>query len=318
MEISISHTQLLIRGLLGTGINMLMAFAAYRRKSVSLKGAITGFVIGLTIFFGGGLLFWLHLGAFFISSTVLGHFKRESKELSTAQHEKHGTRDGVQVIANAGPGAVAALFYLFFPHPALLAAFAASFAAANADTWAGEIGMLSSGTPVSIIGRRRLPTGASGGVTWLGFYASVAGAAFIACFSCAWILVSAVFFYSSGASVSGSLVAGSLVPGPPMCTGGFILSGNLYTSILVTLLFGLLITFCGVLGSVIDSILGATIQAGYQCAVSGDHTERPYSGEHHNLLIKGFSWMTNDAVNFVSVSTATAAALIITSLLIFR
>jgi uncharacterized protein (TIGR00297 family) len=302
MEIPISTTQLVIRALLGVGTNTLMAVIAYKRESVSVSGAITGFVIGFLIYIGGGLLFWLHLGAFFISSTVLGHFKRKEKELSTAQHEKHSTRDGVQVISNAGPGAVTAILYLFFPHPAVLTAFAASFAAANADTWAGEIGMLSSGPPVSIISRQRLPAGASGGVTRLGFYASAAGAAFITCFSCASILFDIVFSTTFGADI---------------ITASFIFSDNLSTSVAVTLLFGFIITFCGSIGSVIDSILGATIQAEYQCTVSGVRTERPYTDNLPNVLIKGFSRITNDTVNLISVSAATTTAFIMTILIMY-
>ena len=49
-----------------------------------------------------------------------------------------------------------------------------------ADTWATEVGTLAGGEPVSIISRKRVPTGTSGGVTVAGTVAAVAGALFIA------------------------------------------------------------------------------------------------------------------------------------------
>ncbi len=289
MVISISISQLLLRTLLGASINLLMALAAYARRSVSPSGAFTGFMVGFVIFIGGGVLFWLHLGVFFISSTLLGHFKGDKKAQSTAQHEKHDQRDGIQVLSNAGPGAAAAILYLFYPHPALAAAFAASFAAANADTWAGEIGMLSKEPPVSIIHRYRLPTGTSGGVTRLGFYASAAGAAFIALLSSAWFFLSGALHATSAAT--------AFVTAPALLLGALTL--------------GLLVTVSGVLGALIDSILGATVQAGYRCAVTGVTTERPATDNRPNLLIKGSPYITNDTVNFLSVSAASIAAFVL-------
>jgi uncharacterized membrane protein len=62
-----------------------------------------------------------------------------------------------------------------------------------------------------------------------------------------------------------------------------------------------LIVAGGFLGSVIDSLLGATLQAQYRCAVTGRTTERPESQGVRNLLIRGLSWMTNDMVNFLAI-----------------
>ena len=97
--------------------------------------------------------------AFFVLSTVLSH-------RGTARNER-------QVIANGGIAALAALAgnWLWF---------AGAIAAANADTWATEIGSHSRTPPRLITSGARVSAGTDGGMTLLGTAGGVAGAAFIA------------------------------------------------------------------------------------------------------------------------------------------
>lgn len=92
---------------------------------------------------------------------------------------KHGARDQWQVLANGGVAALCALLSLRFGAP-LLAAFGGAFAAASADTWSTEIGTLAKAVPRSILNGKPIATGLSGGITWQGSLASVAGAAVVA------------------------------------------------------------------------------------------------------------------------------------------
>jgi uncharacterized protein (TIGR00297 family) len=55
-----------------------------------------------------------------------------------------------------------------------------ALAAASADTWSTEAGTLFGGTPRSIWTARVVPVGMSGGVTFVGFLAGLAGATWIA------------------------------------------------------------------------------------------------------------------------------------------
>ena len=74
-------------------------------------------------------------------------------------------------------------------------------------------------------------------------------------------------------------------------SGSFWISGSL-------LVYFLIIIFSGFLGSVIDSLLGATVQLQYICTVCGKITERKNHCGKETLYSKGFYFLNNDLVNF--------------------
>lgn len=106
--------------------------------------------------------------AFFISSSLL--------TAAAGGGEKSrggGPRNARQVVANGGVAALAALAGNW-------AWFAGAIAAANADTWATEIGSHSRTPPRLITTGRPVPAGTDGGMTVLGTAAGIAGAGFVA------------------------------------------------------------------------------------------------------------------------------------------
>ncbi|MBF8295589.1 MAG: hypothetical protein HW389_2134 [Bacteroidetes bacterium] len=66
-----------------------------------------------------------------------------------------------------------------------------------------------------------------------------------------------------------------------------------YTELRTTLI----VVVGGVAGSLIDSLLGATVQAQYTCEVCGTITERKMHCEHTTALYRGVRWIGNDVVN---------------------
>jgi uncharacterized protein (TIGR00297 family) len=127
------------------------------------------------------------LFAFFITSVGFSYVGRKRKQL-LIDIPKGGPRDAWQVAANGGIAtlcaALAALLTRGNPPShvayALLWAFAGAYAAATADTWSTEIGSAFGDKPRSIVGFAPVATGISGGVTLLGTFAMLAGAAWIA------------------------------------------------------------------------------------------------------------------------------------------
>jgi uncharacterized membrane protein len=149
-------------------------------------------------------------------------------------------------------------------------AYAASFAAANADTWSSEVGVLSRGRPRSILTWRLVQPGVSGGISALGLLSGAAGSAVVA-------LV----------GVGALRLFGDPVP---------------------LLAAAMAITVGGFSGTVVDSLLGATVQAQYVEPRSGTYTERPQGPDGSNSLSRGLRFVTNDVVNFAACFAGTAIA----------
>jgi uncharacterized membrane protein len=57
----------------------------------------------------------------------------------------------------------------------------------------------------------------------------------------------------------------------------------------------------GILGALLDSLLGATVQARRWCAMCGRETERmTHDCGTATRLLRGWAWLDNDLVNFLS------------------
>jgi len=276
----VSFPLLLAIGALLNGVASLLAF---RRGSVNRGGALAGLVVGTLIFACGGPLFWLVLMLFFVSSTALGYVRARDKVWLQAVHQKGGRRDMLQVIANGGVGAACAVLYLVMNNAEWAVAFAVSFAASNADTWGSEIGVLSRHQPISLLTLRSVPRGVSGGVSLLGSGMALGGSFFIA-------TAFAV------ANLAGRFLPPALVP------------------------LTLFVTAAGFAGSLVDSILGATLQAQYAAPAPSLSdvrdtlaiTERATATDGTpNRLVRGLPFITNDVVNLASCAIVTGAAAIL-------
>jgi uncharacterized protein (TIGR00297 family) len=173
--------------LVAAALGPVVAGAVWRAGLLTNGGAIAAAVIGSASALAG--LDWMALLlTFFITSVGLGRIGRaEKQQRSASVIAKAGPRDAMQVLANGavfGVGAVLAASGRVTP--ALAAVALGGLAAATADTWGTEIGMLSRQAPRSILTWAPLETGMSGGVSLQGLAATVGGATAIACL--AWLL----------------------------------------------------------------------------------------------------------------------------------
>jgi uncharacterized protein (TIGR00297 family) len=246
--------------IIGLLLAILIAYLAYRARSLDRSGAYAAFIVGTVIFGLGGWQWAVLLLTFFITSSGLSRAFKERKREANEKYAKGGQRDAGQVFGNGGIATLFAALHVAFPEatwPWL--GFAASLAAVNADTWATELGVLNPTAPRLITELRKIvEKGTSGGVSLVGTLASLAGAGII------------------------GLEAALLNPSETNWS------------------FFVLVTIAGLLGSLFDSLLGATVQAIYYCPTCQKETERnpTHSCGTQTSQIRGWKWLDNDWVNF--------------------
>ncbi|MCS6887792.1 DUF92 domain-containing protein [Chloroflexus sp.] len=261
---------------LGFILSIVIGGVAFARRSLSESGWLGAVLVGTLTFGFGGWPWGLTLIVFFVTSSILSHYKESIKERRAAEKfSKGGRRDFFQTIANGGLGALCAVAYALSDQPWwLLAAFVGLMATVNADTWATELGVLSPHPPRLITTRQPVPPGTSGGVTLLGTSAAAAGG----------LLIGVAMFVFSALSA----------PETPL-PWWMLLAG----------LLG------GLGGALFDSLLGATVQAIYVYP-DGRETERRVARDGTpNRFLRGWRWMDNDLVNLISSVGGAIIAIVI-------
>jgi uncharacterized protein (TIGR00297 family) len=265
--------------------NGALAAVAYWRAAVTLDGAVAGLIVGAGILLFGGWTAWLCLGSFFVTSSLASRVGSSRKTQVRLIQEKGDRRDALQVLANGGVGFLAALGLAaslllarrtggaFGGTDIWMIAIAAAFAEANADTWSSELGVLSRRRPVSLVSRRPVMPGMSGGVTAAGFAAAAGGA----------LLIAAVF------------AAGLLAFTPERSYALLAFEAGV-------------VALAGWAGSIVDSLLGATLQPLFLVPGTGDLTERKEGAAGRNARVGGLSFMSNDMINFLSTLISAAVA----------
>lgn len=267
---------LFLRLAFGLLLSALIGILARRRGSLARSGVWGAVITGTLIFGFGGWGAGLLLIAFFTSSSLLSHFKQRDaqKQRAAETFDKGGRRDVWQALANGGAatllavlGGLAALNGNAGLATLLFAGMAGALAAANADTWATELGVLSPSPPRRITNlRETVAPGTSGGITLVGTLAALAGAGFIA-------TLHGVF----------NAIGWNAIAMPASIT------------LLIAVALG------GVAGALFDSLLGATVQAMYYSERRKKETEKPIEKDGTpNRLVRGWRRLTNDWVNFIS------------------
>jgi uncharacterized protein (TIGR00297 family) len=231
-------------------------------RALSQTGFLAAGLVGGIITAAGGWQWGLILLTFFAASSLLSKIADRLKPDHDANIERGSERDLFQVFANGGVAALCALITLIDDNPRWFAAFAASLAVANADTWATELGSLSKRAPRMITNGRSVPSGTSGAISALGTLGGILGALLIA------------------------IVAALLAPDDIDRTTRLILA----------------VAAAGVAGTVIDSFLGATIQLQLYCPKCEEITEtQMHHCGTPTVYLRGAESLTNDAVNILAI-----------------
>lgn len=165
----------------GILLGVLVALAALRMHALSRSGAWAAAICGGVIFSLGGWSWATILLVFFVSSSALSRLFAGRKVQVNEKFAKGSQRDWGQVLANGGLGTVLVIGFALRPdYLWLWIAYAGSMAAVNADTWATELGILSTRPPRLVTTGKNVGAGESGGVSVLGSLAALGGAGVIA------------------------------------------------------------------------------------------------------------------------------------------
>lgn len=233
-----------------------IALIARNRRALTANGAVAAVVLG-TITGAAGWEWAILLVAFFISATSFSRMDASRKAAITAGFaEKGGERDVLQVLANGGVFGALAILGLMSGNASWIVPAAGAIAASTSDTWATEIGTLTSGSARSILDFRKVHPGTSGGVTMRGTLAAAAGAIFISGLALLLGLPDEAIYASMAGGIGGSLM---------------------------------------------DSLLGATLQSKRWCGQCGSETERlTHTCGAMTTHKGGLRWLDNDGVNAIS------------------
>lgn len=251
----------------------LAAAAAYGLRALTVSGAIAAAAVGGTIVGAAGWWPGFVLVAFFTTSSALSMYAAARTAVDEQARGKR--RDATQVLANGGVPAICAVASAVADSGGpWLVALAAAVAGAASDTWGTEIGRFSRNWPRVITTWKAVAPGTSGAVSGLGTLGSFSGALLIA------------------------LVAGAGQ------ARGWAVPGSSPLGLIA------IVTVAGIAGSIVDSLLGATIQARYRCPTCNQMTE------HHihwcgapTVFDGGVRWMSNDTVNLLAIAVSAGLGL---------
>jgi len=260
-----------------TVVASLLATRGIKRKSLSKSGAIAAWFVGF-FSLAGLVRSGIVLIVFYLTSSKLTKVKSNIKKTLEEDYVVGGERGAVQVLCCSFLATVLSIAHYFYVgedglvlsgdavHRAISLGVVSHYATCAADTWASELGILNKRWPVLITNMfKSVPPGTNGGVSEVGTLASAAGG-----------VVIGLTYWLSGAIV-----------------GAFSFEDWVLT------VYGLVF---GVVGSFLDSILGATLQQ----TLYNEKTKKITTVRGANVVvICGTPILDNQEVNLISVSIMT-------------
>ena len=273
-----------MRAFYGVFFPFILMIYGYKRRGVNKSGAMVGLSVAILLSLASPA-YLLSLAGFFFSSSRATKFRSDVKRKFEADFKEGGQRTWAQVLCNGGMAAVLAAFHLVecgagarpidfqtrYVSSWVGIGVMSAFACCNGDTWASELGsVLAKGDPYLITTGKRVPRGTNGGVSVAGLIMSWSGG----------LLIGLVYFGAIRMFVDQEVLNNSTSQYPVILLGGF----------------------AGLLGSIVDSFLGATLQYSGQTK-AGHIVEAPGNGVRQ--VAGNFRLLNNHAVNLIaSIITA--------------
>ncbi|XP_033731677.1 transmembrane protein 19-like, partial [Pecten maximus] len=268
------------RWLVATIAPILIMRWGLKKRSLDKTGAVAGLVVGFVLTISS-LCFFSSLLTFFVLASKATKYKSSTKKKFEEDFKEGGQRNWIQVLCNGGIAAQFAVLYMldsgcterivdfkaWYNSSLFSMAVLGALACSCGDTFASEIGTVFSinTAPRLITSLRIVPKGTNGGITFIGTLSSGIGGTFVG-----------VAYYLT------------LL----MCTSDFQLQKSPAQWLIIPTA-----TLAGLLGSTIDSYLGALFQ------YSGFDREKNCIVEHPgpNIeFISGSEVLDNHSVNLLS------------------
>ncbi|OQV20293.1 putative Transmembrane protein 19 [Hypsibius exemplaris] len=269
-----------IRWLVSVVLPLYASIWGFKRKSLSWTGALASYIAGFVVTMSS-YVFSAGLIAFFVIGSKATKVKASMKKQIEADYSEGGQRNWIQVICNGGAATGFATLYMLeagcrekpidfrmsYYESSYALAVLGALACCCGDTLASELGSVwSKGDPRLITSFRRVPRGTNGGISLVGLLVSLAGG----------LIIGLVFLLMTLLCLTGYAIRSSPPQYPVVLVGGI----------------------CGLVGSLIDSYLGALFQfSGID--EQGRVVNRPGPGVKR---INGVVMLDNHAVNFISVA----------------
>jgi Raf kinase inhibitor-like YbhB/YbcL family protein/uncharacterized protein (TIGR00297 family) len=249
---------------------LIVASAAYFARALSLSGAIAAALVGTLVFGFGGWPGAALLLTFFVSSSLFSRLFGRRKQGLNEKFSKGSRRDAGQVLANGGLAALFAVLHGLLPEQGWV--------------WAGFAGSLAAvnadtwATELGVLSRGQPRLISTGQPVERGA--------------------------SGGVTLTGTLAA--LAGAALIGLIAVLFSGGSFQAGPALILFSL----CGLAGSLVDSLLGATVQAIYFCPTCQKETERHplHTCGTVTTPLRGKTWLNNDWVNVACALTGLALA----------
>ncbi|XP_064896601.1 transmembrane protein 19 isoform X4 [Columba livia] len=250
-----------------------LAFWIVSITASTYYGLVVGFILTVANY-----SFFTSLLVFFVTSSKLTKWKKDIKKQIDSEYKEGGQRNWVQVVSNGGVPTELALLYMIECGPGeipidfskeytaswMCLSLLGALACSAGDTWASEIGsVMSKSKPRLITTWKKVPVGTNGAITLVGLVSSLLGG----------MAVGIAYFITQLIFVTDLELSAPQWP---------------------VIVFG---AAAGLLGSIVDSYLGATMQySGFDENIGMVVNHQTKDSKH----ISGKPILDNNAVNLFS------------------
>lgn len=158
-------------------LSLLIVIVSAKSKALTLAAHVVAFLFLNLCAFCGGWSLMAMVATLFILNGVSSKVVKLLKDRKPENSNKSHTRNASQIMAVSVVTAVLAIVYYFTKETMFLFGAIAVIGEQFADTMASDFGKLSKRQPVDILSFKRIQTGLSGGISFLGTLMALVGSA---------------------------------------------------------------------------------------------------------------------------------------------